>query len=411
MPVRGSRRTTELSARNTGRAKLTPSRSGTNRLAAAGVAHSSTGISISSAAMRCGACTACVQRHVGAERHAAHRSARDVQLVEERDHLPRVAVHAVLGRVLRLVAGPVAEQIEQHHAKVVRGERACQLAVDARVEQEPVGEHHHAIACAVDLVAEPVSVMGEAGPVWLGPCAHFNRSGAISHPHRDAREARPTVRRAPGGGMGRCSKRVVRLAIAQHVQRQVVDGDDALRVALGQARVRHPASVDDVHRAGAHHAPSRFILDDERRILVDADAQVVRFCATAARSRPMRPRSGEMRVDHHARSRPSPCAMPSLSTRKDASLAPEMSIVSGTAAAPALVPAITPPASWISSMRRNTGVPADLARDAQLIAAREEDAARAVESSPGWRRRRRPHASGCRAARRSWRRDPRTSAM
>src|SRR5262249_14127320 len=58
LPVRGRRRRIDAVHPKSRRPKLTASNNGTNKLAAAGVAHSRTGISTSNAATRSGACTA-----------------------------------------------------------------------------------------------------------------------------------------------------------------------------------------------------------------------------------------------------------------------------------------------------------------------------------------------------------------
>ena len=100
-----------------------------------------------------------MQGDIGPQGHAAHHGPPDAELVEQGDHLARVAVHAVLRGVVWLVARAVTEEIEEHDAKPMRGEAPRELPIDTGVEQQPTGENDHAVALAVYLVAERVSPM------------------------------------------------------------------------------------------------------------------------------------------------------------------------------------------------------------------------------------------------------------
>jgi hypothetical protein len=102
-----------------------------------------------------------MERDIGPERHAAHDRTPDVELVEQGHHLARVGVHAVLRGMVRFVARAVPEQVEEYDAEPVRGEAAGQLPVHAGIEQQPVREDDHALAVAVYLVAEDVSLIAK----------------------------------------------------------------------------------------------------------------------------------------------------------------------------------------------------------------------------------------------------------
>jgi hypothetical protein len=112
-----------------------------------------------------------VQRDVGPQRHATHDGARHAELVEQRHDLTRVAIHAVLGGMMWLVAGAVTEQIEEYDAKAVRGEAARQLSIDAGIEQQPVREDDRVLALAVRLVAERVPLIAERPEHHLRMCS------------------------------------------------------------------------------------------------------------------------------------------------------------------------------------------------------------------------------------------------
>jgi hypothetical protein len=83
-------------------------------------------------------------------------------VVEQGDHLVRIAVDAIGRRVGRLVAAPVAEQVEQNDAVALLGESLGDAAVEFCVQQQAVKVDDQGSARrAVDVINEPVAVVAE----------------------------------------------------------------------------------------------------------------------------------------------------------------------------------------------------------------------------------------------------------
>ena len=133
------------------------------------------------------------QAHVGPERQATEHRAAGAELVEQGEHLRRVAVDPVLRGVRGLVTAPVPEQIEQHHTVALLGERARDPTVQVRIQQQPVRVHEQPLSLAVGVEDQLVTPVDEAiGPVLLNHCDSFP----------DGRLRRVSARAPPGATRG-----------------------------------------------------------------------------------------------------------------------------------------------------------------------------------------------------------------
>ena len=110
---------------------------------------------------RSGASDGDLERHVRAQRRAADDRLVDLEVVEQADDLLGEEAHAVAPHVRRAVGLAVAEQVERHDAVAALGERPRQRLVHALAQQQPVQEHRHARALAVDLVGQPAVLARE----------------------------------------------------------------------------------------------------------------------------------------------------------------------------------------------------------------------------------------------------------
>src|SRR5438067_733314 len=75
--------------------------------------------------------------------------------------------------------------------------------------------------------------------------------------------------RVPGG-------HIKLVAVAQHVKAHIVDRDHAFGMTLRKARITDLTSVDDVNCPGSEDAEMVLALDDDRGVLVNANAEILR---------------------------------------------------------------------------------------------------------------------------------------
>ena len=114
----------------TGSPKVSANSSGVNAAAQAGIALSSTGISMIIPRSRSGAERGHLERDVGPQRGAADDRLLELEVVEQRHRLPGERGHRVAPHLPRPIGGAVAERVERDHP-VARAWPACGPAASA----------------------------------------------------------------------------------------------------------------------------------------------------------------------------------------------------------------------------------------------------------------------------------------
>ena len=116
------------------------------------------------------------QAHVGPERDAAEHYLVHAELIQQAQHLIGVQVHPVGARVPGFVAPAVTEQVEQHDAVALGGQRPGQPAAQVGVEQDAVQPDENPVPRAVDLIVQPVLAVSQRAPRTV--CARDFRAHA-----------------------------------------------------------------------------------------------------------------------------------------------------------------------------------------------------------------------------------------
>ena len=134
-----------------------------------------------------------------------------------------------------------------------------------------------------------------------------------------------------------------------------MDREGVLRPGLRDVGVGDRATVDHIDSAASDDIELT-AAENDGGILVDADAELTRVLGDRARQAADPAALGKMLVDDDVPHQAEPCGEVQVPDPVCLWLLPFTSIVSLITEAPAEVPAITPPASWISRTRRSIGV-------------------------------------------------------
>ena len=102
-----------------------------------------------------------LERDVGAERGTADDRPLQSQVIEQREHLLGEERHRVEAQVVRLVGAPMAEQVEADHPVAALRQRRPQSLEHAAIHQQAMDEDDRAIAIAVFVEADPVSLVAQ----------------------------------------------------------------------------------------------------------------------------------------------------------------------------------------------------------------------------------------------------------
>src|SRR3954453_15371111 len=91
---------------------------------------------------------------------------------------------------------------------------------------------------------------------------------------------------------------IILVVLAEHVQLDIVNADNALRMFFGQAGVADAHTVDDIYRAKADHPEELLASNQNGSIFVDAQPNVAWILCDRAEQPAHAPALGEVRVDH-----------------------------------------------------------------------------------------------------------------
>ena len=102
-----------------------------------------------------------LERHVGAQRRAAHHGPPHVEVIEQPDHLLAEQRHRVAPHVHRPVRLAMPEQVEDDHPVTALGERPRQRLLHLARQQQAGQQHHHIAPGAEIVIDEPLPVVDE----------------------------------------------------------------------------------------------------------------------------------------------------------------------------------------------------------------------------------------------------------